>query len=434
MAADDQTILFDISRLVTRRDAPAATGIDRVELAYGRHFLQRPDVQFVKTLPRIGLHAVPDAKARSLIGDLDRVWTENRAGADGGSELLRVHRRLRNEAADDDVAVERGSGSSSGGLWRQRVQLLSNHLSHAKFARPQTSNGRATYIHTSHGFLDRPSAFNWLANSGVRSVFFVHDLIPITHPEYCRPGAKLEHSKRLKTISEIASGVIVNSEHTKSELDTFLKEAGLRTPPILVAPLGLDISVSPTRAASELPPYFVCVGTLEARKNHAFLLTVWRSLVERYGADAPKLLLIGKRGWEAESAFDLIDRCEAIASHVFELGAVSNSMLAQLLRGSLGLVNPSFVEGFSYSVVEAAELGIPVIASDIPAHREVLGDYGEFVSPVDGLGWQSAILRAAQQSSEDAGSDARFKGPTWSDHFELLRDFLADLPNLTQRK
>ncbi len=44
------------------------------------------------------------------------------------------------------------------------------------------------HLHTSHLRLDKPERFDWLyTRTDVRPVFFVHDLIPITHPEYGRP-------------------------------------------------------------------------------------------------------------------------------------------------------------------------------------------------------------------------------------------------------
>ncbi|GMA75805.1 hypothetical protein GCM10025880_22220 [Methylorubrum aminovorans] len=47
------------------------------------------------------------------------------------------------------------------------------------------------YVHTSHLRLDRPERFDWLyTRRDVRPVFFVHDLIPISHPEYGRPGRR----------------------------------------------------------------------------------------------------------------------------------------------------------------------------------------------------------------------------------------------------
>ena len=60
------------------------------------------------------------------------------------------------------------------------------------------------------------------------------------------------------------------------------------------------------------PPYFVVLGTIEPRKNHNLLFRVWRKLVEDMGDRAPRLVLIGRRGWECENAVDILERSEIL--------------------------------------------------------------------------------------------------------------------------
>src|ERR1700710_674754 len=93
-------------------------------------------------------------------------------------------------------------------------------------------------------------------------------------------------------------------------------------------------------------PYFLCVGTIEPRKNHLLLLHLWRRMVALHGNRAPRLLIVGKRGWENENVLDLLDRCPALRGHVIELGTVPDSKLTALLRGAQALLMPSFAEGF----------------------------------------------------------------------------------------
>lgn len=64
--------------------------------------------------------------------------------------------------------------------------------------------------------------------------------------------------------------------------------------------------------------YFVVLGTIEPRKNHLLLLQVWRQLIEELGLAAPRLVIIGQRGWECEQVVDLLDRCEVLRGVVLE--------------------------------------------------------------------------------------------------------------------
>ena len=75
--------------------------------------------------------------------------------------------------------------------------------------------------------------------------------------------------------------------------------------------------------------------------------------MELHGNQAPRLLIVGSRGWENENVLDLLDRCTALKDHVVELGAVSDIRLAALLRSTRALLMPSFAEGFGLPVAEA---------------------------------------------------------------------------------
>jgi glycosyltransferase involved in cell wall biosynthesis len=105
--------------------------------------------------------------------------------------------------------------------------------------------------------------------------------------------------------------VITNSQTTATELADYAFALGGKAPVSEVAPLGIETAFfdhAPTWAPAR--PYFVCVGTLEARKNIAFLLALWRRLAERLGDETPRLVLVGRRGWENEAVIDHLQRSE----------------------------------------------------------------------------------------------------------------------------
>ncbi|PZQ47225.1 MAG: glycosyltransferase family 1 protein, partial [Phenylobacterium zucineum] len=149
-----------------------------------------------------------------------------------------------------------------------------------------------------------------------------------------------------------------------------------------------------------------------ARKNLAFLLTVWRRLQERMGDAAPQLVLIGRYGWENEAVLDHLQRSPALRGLVHQASDLPDSALAGLVGGARALLAPSSVEGFDLPAVEASALGVPVIASDIPAHRELVPN-AHLVDPLDGLGWLEALERAARRSPKAPA----YAAPTWDSHF-----------------
>jgi glycosyltransferase involved in cell wall biosynthesis len=74
----------------------------------------------------------------------------------------------------------------------------------------------------------------------------------------------------------------------------------------------------------------------------------------------PDLVVVG-RGHEPTAAVEV-------------RGFVDDAELAGLRAGAVAVVTPSLNEGFDLPVVEALAAGVPVVASDIPVHREILGD------------------------------------------------------------
>jgi glycosyltransferase involved in cell wall biosynthesis len=173
----------------------------------------------------------------------------------------------------------------------------------------------------------------------------------------------------------------------------------------------------------------VC-GTIEPRKNHLLRLNVWRELAS--GGRAPKLVVVGKRGWLNENVVDMITRCPALAGHVIETAGLSTPGLRHLMSGARALLMPSFGEGFGLPVAEALVAGVPVIASDLDVFREVGGDAPDYLHPLDGLGWLQAIRDYSEPDSpRRAASLARMAQARIVNapeaFFETIDAFLATL-------
>ncbi len=213
--------------------------------------------------------------------------------------------------------------------------------------------------------------------TGAIFIPLVHDLIPLEYPEYVPPIWGGQHRFRLKTIAAYADGVISNSMATTVALRKYIPQLSITTIPLGVGSLDGTFPVVPVVHPR---PYFIMVGTIEPRKNHLLLLHVWRRLVKEYGKNAPDLLIVGRRGWENEQIVDILDRCSNIKDHVHERGAVSDGELARMIAGARALLMPSFAEGYGLPVVEALAMGVPVLCSDIEAHREVGKGVPEFLT------------------------------------------------------
>lgn len=392
-------IVFDLSRLLSRAYFTTPTGIDRVEYAYAVELLKRvPDrLRFAAVHPAGGYYGRLEIGAvRQFLAFTQARWqTRGDLAAEVRAQAIRHLFALRPRA----VPVPLGQ--------RVYVQASPHHLEDGKLVRSILQTERA------------------------RMVVLVHDVIPLTHPEFARPNGAAEHARRVRTIDRFADGVIGNSQATLDALAPHLTPRRNRI--MRVAHLGAEWGEEPVRpdvSAGERP-YFLCIATIEPRKNHLLLLNVWRRMAEQLGDRAPRLILIGRRGWENENVIDILERSVALRGHVIEHADVDDRLLVQLMAGARAVLLPSFAEGYGMPVAEALASGVPVIASDIPALREVGGDVPEYLDPIDGLGWLDMILDYAQPDSiRRAAQFDRMLGwsPTgWDRHIEAVLQVIDEL-------
>jgi glycosyltransferase involved in cell wall biosynthesis len=381
----DRAIYLDVTRLVWRVwKGGLATGIDRVCQAYVEHFGARSRA----VVQRSGVHFV----------------------------LSPVHSdRLFKLLLSDRT---------------QRLDLLRLAAVASFNALRTTPRPGAIYLNVGHTGLNERSLPTWIARHKLRAVYLIHDLIPLTHPQFCREGEADKHRRRMENVLASASGLIGNSRDSLDELSTFAAVQGRAMPASIAAWIsGGDFSkqVQP-RTASR--PHFITVGTIEGRKNHQLLLDVWRKLVAEQGLDAPQLLIVGQRGWQAERVIEQLDDLAEVKDHVREIGTCQDQELAGWIAGARALLMPSFAEGFGMPVVEALALGTPVLASDLPVFREIAGDIPTYLSPHDDTAWVSQIRAFTGDNPERARQLERmasFRAPTWNEHFERVEHWLATL-------
>jgi len=122
-----------------------------------------------------------------------------------------------------------------------------------------------------------------------------------------------------------------------------------------------------------------------------------------------------------------LERCRAFQGKVIVAHGLSSPALRRLIAHAKALLMPSFAEGFGLPVIEALAVGTPVIASDLPAHREIAGDLAIYRDPTDGPGWLAAICMFADgygPAAEMRRRVAAYQPATWSQYFLRIERFL----------
>lgn len=106
------------------------------------------------------------------------------------------------------------------------------------------------------------------------------------------------------------------------------------------------------------------VGRLAEQKNHALL-------IEALSLAPAATLLIAGEG-HLRGSLEAHARKAGVADRVRFLGAIDSSGVVDLLRAADVFAMPSWFEGLSLALIEALRVGLPILASDVPAQREAL--------------------------------------------------------------
>jgi glycosyltransferase involved in cell wall biosynthesis len=432
---DEGAIFFDITKLIVRVGYKTPTGISRVEMAYALELLRRyPErIRFIVALNEM-VQIVPNAVARRFLTVIERRWRDQQTHQ---SQAV-----VRNAAEFLDIAPSRLLSESQKRANNSDKYLLAatllisgmiNTLSPRGLRFFSGSPKQNVYIHVSGSKV--PSAWieRWLARSpSVSAVFLVHDVIPLTHPEYFKAKVPINHASYVRRTMRTADVVIANSAFTADALEALAGEKGLPVPRIVVAPLGVsDVFARKAPPEDAITPYFIFVSTIEPRKNHMMILRVWARIIGKIGDKAPKLIIVGRRGWENDDVIDVLERVYKSSSHILECNHLGDETLAALMANARATLMPSHVEGYGLPVAEALSMGTPVICSDLPPFREVAGDVPEYVDPRAGRSWARIILDYAQPSSPARQAQLKriqtYRQPSWQEHFNKVAAVIDDL-------
>lgn len=236
-------------------------------------------------------------------------------------------------------------------------------------------------------------------------VVTVHDLSFLRYPETV-------HADSLRYLTLVPRSIArarIVCTLTEAMKDEIADEYRVDRDRIRVAHPGVDESwfeAAPpndeSRARLGLPPrYLLAVGTLEPRKNLAHLLGAYARL-RLSDAATPPIVLVGAAGWGPQ-----LDDAGLPPDAVIRTGYLERTDLQSVVAGAGCLAFPSLYEGFGIPPVEALACGVPVVASDLPVTREVLGAAARLVA-VDDLDALAEALRAALDDGGDpAHADER---------------------------
>lgn len=227
---------------------------------------------------------------------------------------------------------------------------------------------------------------------GFKVITVCHDLILHKFPHFAYPGTLSDTLDYFNMLPWVSDKVLCVSECTRRDFLAFTSQYDL--PKVFTGLLRLGVRVAPeSREPICAGRYFLCIGTIEPRKNIAFLYYLWLRMVRTTPRERiPELKIVGKAGWCSDDLLFLLKNDRRITDFIEVVDNVRDAEICDLYAGAIGVVFPSFYEGWGLPVSEALARGKLCIASSTPALVEAGAGMAVHVDECDFEKWIEVLL------------------------------------------
>jgi glycosyltransferase involved in cell wall biosynthesis len=251
-----------------------------------------------------------------------------------------------------------------------------------------------------------------------RAVVTVHDLVWRRRANRGRPYVHWYFGDMQRVLVRRAAGIVVDTNAARDDVADGL---GVERDRIFVAGAGVDrCFFDVVRKPDASPPLVLAVGTVEERKD---LITAVRAI-----AALPDAVLVSA-GPHTPYAASVAREAErlGVSARVRLLGYVDDARLLDLYARASAFVFPSRYEGFGLPPLQACAAGLPVVASDIPVVREVLGASARYCHAGDDRAFGAALADAIAATDDNRARTAAARDHArtyrWADVAQRLAGF-----------
>ena len=259
----------------------------------------------------------------------------------------------------------------------------------------------------------------WL--EGARNIYTVHDLVPLRLPHTTLDNKPVYRALLAECVRR-ADHICTVSERSRDDLFAFFPEAepdrvgntyqAVR-PPGAAPTAGTLTRVLRDGFGLEPRGYFLFFGSIEPKKN------VLRLLEGFLAQDIVQpLVVVSARSWGAGPEGELLRRATE-GGRVRHIEYVPQDLLETLVRGARAVAFPSLYEGFGLPVLEAMQLGTPVLTTREGSLPEIAGEAAEFVDAYDAGSIGAGLHRLAIDDARCAELQAL--GPIQAERFSMDR-------------
>jgi glycosyltransferase involved in cell wall biosynthesis len=248
------------------------------------------------------------------------------------------------------------------------------------------------------------------------SAVTIHDVLFEPFPEFFEPLFVLRSRLMMRWAARRADMLFTVSDYSRQEISQRYGIEPARIGLLHNAVDGAQFFAGPqgqehvTRRGLLCGQYFLTVGRIEPRKNHAAILRAYALLP----GTPPPLVIVGQRDF-GYADFEPALKALPATHRVHVLSDVDDQALPALYRHALALIYPSLAEGFGMPPLEGLASGVPVITSRNTAIPEVMGDAGLLIDPTN--------ITELAQAMEQVRSDAHLRGVLVAKGIERALEF-----------
>ncbi len=216
-----------------------------------------------------------------------------------------------------------------------------------------------------------------IEHSDIEVFIFVHDLFPISNPEWFRENQVIQFKETMCQALQMSSGVICSSQFVKSEILSMSQEIPMKHTNVAIVQLACSF---PNKESTQTKRSgIVILGTIEPRKNIPLILD-W---IEKFSPEE-SVTFIGRRGWESQHTINRLESLVASGKVKWIEDASDVQVISYLARNRVGIL-ASKAEGFGLPILEYAKFGLHVLAHDIAVFREIGMEGMLFFKSIDEL-------------------------------------------------
>ena len=262
-----------------------------------------------------------------------------------------------------------------------------------------------------------------LRRQGVRVLRMIYDLIPTIKPQWVDAPTVRQVTNWVRRVLTESDHVLTISEFSRSEIETYCVESRFQVPPLSVVRLGDELD----SAGDEHPPlprfvprrpFFVCVSTLDVRKNHRLLYDAWQLLASRDPENCPDLVCLGVPHLHVADLLREIRQDRTVNGRIHFLHGVEDAELAWYYRHCAATIYPSRYEGWGLPVAESLGHGRLCLASNATSIPEISADLPTFFDPLDVPGLVALVERTLHDPEwvreQEAAIRDRFVATPWT--------------------